>query len=135
LEIEDGHVVSIGFPKDSDPAPLLPLLRELPRLHFVQFAGTKITDDALPQLAPLAARLDILGLRDTAITDTGLAHLEVLTGIKGLNLSGTKVTDAGLAHLKSMSRLTKLNVKNTAVTEAGVKEAKKFLPFWATVER
>jgi len=45
------------------------------------------------------------------------------------------VTDAGLVHLKSLPKLTKLNVTGTAVTEEGVKQAKKYLPFWATVTR
>jgi len=134
VQIERGEVVAVGFAKDSDPAPLLPLLRELPALHLVGFAETKITDDALAQIAALE-RIDFVGLRDTAITDAGLAHLSKLTGITGLNLSGTKVTDAGLAHLKTMSRLTKLNVSRTAVTEQGVAEAKKFLPFWASIQR
>jgi hypothetical protein len=134
VQIEDGHAVVVGFGKDSDPAPLLPLLRELPKLHQVGFAETKITDDALAQLAALNG-IDFVGLRDTTITDAGLAHLATLTGITGLNLAGTKVTDAGLLHLKSMSRLTKLNVSRTAVTEQGVAEAKKFLPFWASVQR
>jgi len=134
VQIERGEVVAIGFAKDSDPAPLLPLLRELPALHLVGFAETKITDDALAQLTTLK-RIDFVGLRDTAITDAGLAHLSKLTGITGINLSGTKVTDAGLVHLKTMSRLTKVNVTRTAVTEQGVAEAKKFLPFWASVQR
>jgi len=134
VQIERGEVVAIGFAKDSDPAPLLPLLREFQKLHLVGFAETKITDDALVQLTALK-RIDFVGLRDTAITDAGLAHLASLTGITGLNLSGTKVTDAGLVHLKGMSRLTKLNVSRTAVTDQGVAEAKKFLPFWMSVQR
>jgi len=31
--------------------------------------------------------------------------------------------------------LTKLNVTGTQVTEQGLKDAKKFLPFWATITR
>ena len=58
-----------------------------------------------------------------------------MTWLKGLNVSGTKITDAGLIHLKAILRLTKLNVTRTAVTEQGVKNAKKFLPFFATVTR
>jgi hypothetical protein len=58
-----------------------------------------------------------------------------MKSLAGLNVTGTKVTDAGLVHLKPLSRLTKLNVTGTAVTEQGVKDAKKFLPFWATVTR
>ena len=134
VQIERGEVVAVGFAKDSDPAPLLPLLRELPALHLVGFAETKITDEALAQVAALE-RIDFVGLRDTAITDAGLAHLAKRTGITGLNLSGTKVTDAGLVHLKGMSRLTKLNVSGTAVTAQGVAEAKKFLPFWVRIQR
>lgn len=134
VQIEGGQVVAVGFAKGSDPAPLLPLLRELPKLHLLGFTETKITDEALAQLTALK-RIDIVGLRDTAISDAGLAHLSKLTGITGLNLSGTKVTDAGLAHLKTMSRLTKLNVTRTAVTEQGVAAAKKFLPFWVNVQR
>jgi hypothetical protein len=80
-------------------------------------------------------RIEFAGLRDTAITDVGPAHLSKLTGITGINLSGTKVTDARLVHLETMSRLTKVNVTRTAVTEQGVAEAKKFLPFWASVQR
>ena len=132
VQIESGHAIAVGFPKDSDPAPLLLLLRELPRLQRVQLAGTKITDDALALLEPLSG-IEGVGLRDTAITDAGLAHLSKLTAVTGLVLSGTKITDAGLVHLQTMSRLTKLNVSNTAVTEAGVANAKKFLPFWASI--
>ena len=134
MNIERGEVVLVVFPKDSDPAPLLPLLGELPKLTQVGFAETKITDNALAQIAQFK-RIDFVGLRDTAITDAGLAHLSRLTGITGLNLSGTKVTDAGLVHLKGMSRLTKLNVSRTAVTDKGVAEAKRFLPFWVKVQR
>jgi len=158
VQVEKSEVVSIGFAKDSDPAPLLPLLREFPALHVLGFTDTKITDDALAQVATLKG-IDSIGLRNTPMTDAGLAHLSKLntitflnlagtkitdaglvhlsklTGITGLNLSGTKVTDEGLAHLKTMSRLTKLNVSGTAVTDEGIKEAKKYLPFWVSIQR
>jgi hypothetical protein len=71
----------------------------------------------------------------TKVTDAGLAHLGRMTRLMGINVSGTKVTDAGLVHLKGIPKLTKLNVSGTAVTEQGVKDAKKFLPFFATVTR
>jgi len=58
-----------------------------------------------------------------------------MNGLGGINLTGTKVTDAGLVHLKELPKLTKLNVTGTQVTEQGVQQAKKFLPFWATVTR
>ena len=74
-------------------------------------------------------------LSNDDVTDAGLAHVARVTGLAGLNLTGTKITDAGLVELKRLPKLTKLNVTGTAVTEHGVKDAKKFLPFWATVTR
>jgi len=135
MQIEKGRVTVVAFAKGSDPAPLLPLLRELPNLHQIGFAETKISDDALAELAPLAARLDFVGLRDTAVTDAGVVHLAKLPGLTGLNLSGTKITDAALPYLKSMGRLTKLNLTKTAVTDNGVAEARKFLPFFIIIQR
>jgi hypothetical protein len=34
-----------------------------------------------------------------------------------------------------MSRLTKLNVANTGVTDKGIANARKFLPFWITIQK
>ena len=69
------------------------------------------------------------------VTDAGLAQIGNLKTVSGLNLTGTSVTDAGLASLKPLSRLTKLNLTKTAVTDEGAAQAKKFLPFWATITR
>jgi Leucine-rich repeat (LRR) protein len=135
----------------------LTVLKTLPALRQLNLGGTKVTDAGLEQLAGLELewlglkgtavtdaglphlrklkRIEGLNLADTAITDAGLEQIGSLTGITGLNVSGTKITDAGLVHLKTIPRLTKLNVTGTAVTEQGAKDAKKFLPFWATITR
>ena len=109
-------------------------LKSLTGLHELNLADTHVTDAGLAQLAEMT-QLEGLNLSNAPVTDAGLAHVGRLTGVTGLNVAGTKVTDAGLAHLTPLKRLTKLNVSGTAVTEQGVKEAKKFLPFWATVTR
>ena len=103
-------------------------------LTSLNLADTKVTDAGLVHLAGLK-RLESLNLSNDDVTDAGLAHVGRLPGVAGLNVSGTKVTDAGLVHLKPLSKLTKLNVTGTQVTEQGLKDAKKFLPFWATITR
>src|SRR4029450_3700653 len=80
-------------------------------------------------------RLEAVNLSNDNVTDAGLAHLARVPGLAGINLTGTQSTDAGLVQLKPLSKLTKLNLTGTAVTDQGVKDAKKFLPFWATVTR
>ena len=109
-------------------------LKGLTNLNNLVLADTKVTDAGLVHLAGLT-RLEGLNLSNTNVTDAGLAQLGRMPSVAGLNLSGTKVTDAGLAHLKPLPKLTKLNVTGTAVTDQGVKDAKKFLPFFATITR
>ena len=109
-------------------------LKGLTGLTNLILADTKISDAGLVHLAGMK-RLEAVNLSNDNVSDAGLAHLGRLPGLAGVNVTGTKVTDAGLVHLKQLPKLTKLNVTGTAVTEQGVKDAKKFLPFWATVTR
>ena len=109
-------------------------LKTLGSLNTLNLADTKITDAGLAHLEGLT-RLEALNVSNDDVTDAGLAQVSRLPGLAGLNVSGTKVTDAGLIHLKQVPKLTKLNVTGTLVTEQGVKDAKKYLPFWATVTR
>jgi hypothetical protein len=112
----------------------LKVLKSLPNLRVLVLGQTAVTDAGLAYLSGLT-HLEQLGLRGTKITDAGLVHLEALTNLVSLNIGETRVTDAGLVSLKPMSRMTKLNLTKTAVTDEGVAQAKKFLPFWATITR
>jgi hypothetical protein len=109
-------------------------LKNLTGLVTLNLADTKITDAGLVNLSGMT-HLESVNLSNDNVTDAGLAQLARMPSVAGINVSGTKVTDAGLVQLKQLSKLTKLNVTGTAVTEQGVKDAKKFLPFWATVTR
>jgi hypothetical protein len=71
-----------------------------------------------------------LDLRQTKVTDKGLAHLKGLTGLQVLRLGEVLVTepgqpplitDAGLAHLKDLTRLRVLSLKETGITGHGLR--------------
>jgi Leucine-rich repeat (LRR) protein len=109
-------------------------LGELARLNTLNLSETKVTDAGLIHLKDLG-QLEVLQLSNDNVSDAGLAELAGLTKLTGLFLDGTRITDGGLGHLRSMSRLTKLNVANTAVTESGLADARKFLPFWITIQK
>jgi penicillin V acylase-like amidase (Ntn superfamily) len=109
-------------------------LRGLTGLTNLNLADTKVSDAGLVHLVGMP-RLESVNLSNTNVTDAGLATLARNPSVAGINVSGTRVTDAGLVNLKPLPKLTKLNVSGTAVTPEGVKDAKKFLPFWATVTR
>lgn len=82
------------------------------------------TDEALKQLAADSEAQPILGisLRDTKITDAGLAHLAKVKGLKFVRLLQCwEITDDGLGHLRRIPELNKLQIYNCPkLTEAGL---------------
>jgi hypothetical protein len=46
--------------------------------------------------------LEVLDLRNTGVTDSGLRHLAGMTNLKELYLADTEVTQAGAAELKEI---------------------------------
>jgi hypothetical protein len=84
---------------------------------YVNFRGTKITDDQLPILKDLKA-VDGPDLMDTGITDAGLKHLLRLPQLTELVLDRTAVTDAGVETiLNYFGELTVLGVGGTKITD------------------
>ncbi len=88
-----------------------------PNLHWLDAAGTAITDAGLSHLRSMP-NLTRLHLERTAITDAGLEHLAGLGQLEYLNLFGTPISDAGLAHLKALPKLKQLYLWQTRVTPA-----------------
>ena len=128
------NLTSLGLTATNVTDAGLAQLENMTNLTELGLAETKVTDAGLSRLTKMT-KLQVLNLRGDAITDAGLAQIGNLKTVAGLNLAGTSVTDAGLASLKPLSRLTKLNLTKTAVTDEGAAQAKKFLPFWATITR
>ncbi len=128
------NLTSLGLTATNVTDAGLAQLENMTSLTELGLAETRVTDAGLSHLTKMT-KLEVLNLRGDAITDAGLAQIGNLKTVAGLNLTGTSITDAGLASLKPLSRLTKLNLTKTAVTDEGAAQAKKFLPFWATITR
>ena len=82
-----------------------------------------------------------MSLRESLITDRGLAHLKALPELEDLDLDATLITDAGLEHLRALraglqyietietlSNLEGLNTRRTKVTPEGLARLKQRLP-------
>ncbi len=82
------------------------------------------SDTELVHLAQLTRleRLSFIGC--IYVTDTGLANLKGLTGLRALDLCHTGVGDAGLAHLKGLNRLENLTLDSSAFTDEGLANLK-----------
>jgi hypothetical protein len=69
-----------------------------------------------------------LVLRETQVTDSGLAHLKGLSNLSKLDLSFTHVTDVGLTDQSALSKLSELNLCGTRVTPGRLKEIRDAFP-------
>ncbi len=102
-------------------------LKGLTGLDMLGLRNTKVTDTELAHLKQLTS-LTRLDLGETQITAAGLAHLAGLTQMRRLVLRGTAMTDVGVAQLKGLTSLQELDLGQTQVTDAGVAALQKALP-------
>jgi len=108
--IDAGARVSPVFPG----SPLL-------RVEFVT-KSNEIDDRSLKALGGLRKYVAILGLRDTAITDTAMGEIGKFPNLVRLDVPNTGITDQGLktlAQAKPME-LAVLNLYGTAITDGGL---------------
>jgi hypothetical protein len=98
-------------------------LGHLPKLHTLYLNDTAITGSGMVHLAPLA-HLRLLGLDNTLFGDRGLGELAEhpnLARIEVLYLANTKITDAGCPAFENLNDLLVLTVAGTDVTDKGVR--------------
>jgi hypothetical protein len=62
------------------------------------------------------------------VSDNGLAYLEAMKKLEGLDLFNIPITDAGLAHLRGLTNLQSLHLEMTKVTDEGVRKLQQALP-------
>ncbi len=96
-------------------------------MQLLQLNQTRITDRSMPVIGQLPA-LHWLELEETDITDEGLAALANLQHLEYLNLRHTRIGDDGLRQLTRLRRLTRVHVDGTDVTPEGIAELQAVLP-------
>jgi hypothetical protein len=123
IEALDG---AVSWTKESGPAWLRNLLGDhfFARVYIVSLDCTQVTDAELEDLKELN-ELKRLTMMQTQITDDGLAHLRCLNQLQQLYLDHTRITDAGLENLKGLNQLQELHLSgNTEITDAGIENLK-----------
>ncbi|MGI6419018.1 MAG: leucine-rich repeat domain-containing protein [Thermoguttaceae bacterium] len=117
--------LNLGYTDITDEA--LCELGRVPKLHGLCLDGTRIGDLRLNHLAELKC-LESLSLQDTNITDRGLRCLADLKNLQELFVRETAVTDTGLEWLGSLEKLEVLDLSGTRVTEEGIHRLESALP-------
>jgi Leucine-rich repeat (LRR) protein len=96
-------------------------LKSLKKLRLMSCKG--VNGSGLKSLEGLKyfVDLDLATLRDSSISDTGLAALENCKQLESLSLAGANISDAGLEHLQNLTNLKLLFLNGTTITDAGLK--------------
>lgn len=101
-------------------------LGRLPKLQTLYLDDTSITGSGLKHLAPLK-HLRLLSLNNTPFQDQGLTELAEhpnLAKIEVLYLANTRITDAGCKAFESLNDLIVLTLDRTEVTDKGIRHLK-----------
>ena len=121
-----GHpVIGVTFPGFNRhllaEASDLDCLGSLPDLQQFKLRCCPLGNAILERVAMLA-KLRVLELQSTGVSDDGMRQLPRLTALEGLDLSSnSKITDAGMEHLHALTHLKKLDLTFSDVTDHGLK--------------
>ncbi len=91
------------------------------KVRNLDLRNTGVSDDGLANLRGLT-NLRMLFVDGTQISDVGLEHLRESTDVWGLSLAQTLVTDKGLEHLTGLTNLELLLLDGTLVSDAGLEQ-------------
>lgn len=104
-------------------------LRKVSNLKQVQLGGTSVGDEGLRILAESSLpRLVELDICETRVSDRGLEHLTVFSGLRELCLESTLVSDAGIGELSKLTNLNKIWLSGSQVTQTGLERLRDALP-------
>jgi len=100
----------------------LSCLRDLPKLHRLEFFVSSISNGDLAHLSALAMLKDLTLCECRMIDDNGMTHLRNLRQLELLDLTGqVGIGNRGLSFLQGLSRLKELRLARTRVSDAGLK--------------
>ncbi|WP_163381496.1 c-type cytochrome domain-containing protein [Cyclobacterium sp. SYSU L10401] len=88
------------------------------QVTWLDVKDTPLTDEGLAAIGKFK-NLTRLRAEKTDISDAGLAHLKDLQYLESLNIYGTSVTDEGLASLENLENLRRLYAWDTQVSKEG----------------
>jgi hypothetical protein len=108
----------ISFPKGQATDEDMDLIKQL-HVSSLTLRDSKVTEPGLANLKDMKT-LKVLLLEGTPVTDQGLEHLSKLTEFRTLSLGSQHISDAGMAHLKDLDSLNSFNVSSDQISDQGL---------------
>jgi len=105
----------VDCPNLNDAA--MPVLASLSKLQVLHMFETRISDNGVDHLTPLAGTLHELELCGGLLTNEALTKLNTFTKLRRLNLSqNPHIDDRGVAQLTALKQLTHVNFSGCTLT-------------------
>jgi len=126
-----GNPVRVWLPKGASEAQVR-YASEWKNLEVLYLREVALTD---PQLSLFAnhTKLVYLYLDSTNVTSVGLASLTNMKALTMLTLANTQIGDQGLSHLRSLDNLRSLTLSETGITDLGIRHLAE-IPNLATLD-
>ncbi|MBR5627481.1 MAG: hypothetical protein IKW74_07680 [Thermoguttaceae bacterium] len=99
-----------------------------PKLERLNLYQTRITDEGVEQLLPLAETINWLNLDATGIDDSVMNNLTKFQQLTFLHIGRTSVSDASIELLATFPELKKIHVTRTQISEKGAEKLRALLP-------
>ncbi len=94
------------------------VLYRVKQVDLIGCQSSRIDDDLMASVGRLRELEDLhLGICE-GVTDAGLAHLRMLTGLRGMDLEFTSATGVGLKELEGLTRLEHLELPSGPTSDA-----------------
>jgi len=103
-------------------------LEGLGKLESLDLAGLPITADGLTAALPRFTALRYLNLSETWIVNSDLRVLGMVKNLDSLAIRDTVISDRGIAAISTLKSLKRLWIERTRITEKGLQDLKKALP-------
>lgn len=113
--LQELYLAETGFSDDC-----VELLANHPKLKKLRISKTEISDEGLQRLAGVKSIEDLDLSENAYLTDSGMAHVGKLTGLRKLNVWRLALTDEGIRHFSTLTNMEWLNLDNTQLTDEGL---------------
>ena len=124
VQVREGHVTGVSMKSTSITDRELVVFTKLPQLEELSLRNTEISELGVAHLSAVVS-LRKLDLGYTLLSDSALGQLKALMNLETLSVPNTQVEGPGLAALAGLTKLRELNIASTPLKNEGLQHIAK----------
>jgi Leucine-rich repeat (LRR) protein len=112
VEMKNGHVTGVSMKSTSITDREMEIFTKLPQLAELSLRNTEVSEVGVAHISSILS-LKKLDLSYTLLSDSAMPRLKPLVNLETLSLNSTQVEGSGLAAIEGLANLRELNIENT----------------------